>query len=70
VRVRGTQERCIRGHVYDRVVVRPDGTIHQICNSCERMNEREKHVANGGVPRAVRNAPLDMTRTYKKKPLN
>src|SRR6185503_20823816 len=36
-RVRGDSQRCKRGHLYDRVVVRANGTIHRICNTCERL---------------------------------
>ncbi len=38
-RVRGTSERCIRGHTYDGLYVRPDGTIHHLCRTCDRLRE-------------------------------
>lgn len=63
-RVRGDAERCVRGHLYDRFYVRDDGTIHRICNSCERMNERSERAERGAKSRAVKNASLDPTRIY------
>ena len=63
-RVRGDSERCARGHVYDRIYVRPNGSIHRICNECDRMNDRAKRVANGGKPRALRSASNDPSRAY------
>jgi hypothetical protein len=53
-RVRGDAERCLRGHLYDRVYVRPDGRIHRICNTCDRMRERAERLSQGIVPRVFK----------------
>jgi hypothetical protein len=44
-RARGYAERCVRGHLYDRVYTRPNGGIHRICNACNRLNGRIKRAA-------------------------
>lgn len=63
-RLRGDAERCVRGHAYDRVYLRLDGGIHQICNACERMNERMRRAASGSKPRRLRNPSIDPSRVY------
>jgi hypothetical protein len=63
-RVRGDSEHCNRGHVYDRTYVRPDGTIHRICNACDRLTERAKRAATGSKPRELRNLSTDPSRIY------
>jgi len=63
-RVRGDSEHCARGHVYDRIYVRPNGTIHRICNACDRMTDRARRVARGGEPRALRSPSSDPSRAY------
>lgn len=63
-RVRGDSDRCVRGHVYDRIYVRRNGAIHRICNACDRMNDRAKRVASGGKPRALRSPSTDASRVY------
>ena len=63
-RVRGDADRCKRGHLYDRIAVRPDGSIHRICNTCTRINEKAKRAAAGSKPRNLKNPPTDPTRTY------
>ncbi len=63
-RVRGDADRCKREHLYDRIYVRPNGAIHRICNSCDRMNEKAKRAAAGSQPRQLRHAPEDPTRMY------
>jgi hypothetical protein len=66
-RVRGDSERCIRGHVYDRVIVRADGSVHRTCSACVRMADRAERAAKGGKARVVRNPPSDPTRVYAAK---
>jgi hypothetical protein len=68
-RVRGDGERCIRGHVYDRVTVRPDGSVHRSCSACARITDRAERAASGGKARVVRNPPSDPTRVYATKKL-
>jgi hypothetical protein len=63
-RARGDSERCKRGHLYDRVVIRANGSIHRICNSCARINHTAKRRAAGSKPRKLKNTPKDPTRTY------
>lgn len=63
-RVRGDSEHCIRGHVYDRIYVRPDGTIHRICNACDRINDRARRLASGGKGRVLRSHSTDPSRVY------
>ncbi len=63
-RVRGNAEGCIRGHIYDRVYVRPDGAIHRICNACDRMNDRLRRASAGSKPRQLKNASVDPSRVY------
>jgi hypothetical protein len=63
-RVRGDAERCVRGHIYDRIYVRPDGRIHRICNACDRLNDRNKRAATGSEPRRLRSPSLDPSRVY------
>jgi hypothetical protein len=67
-RVRGTSERCKRGHAYDRVIERPDGSVDRSCTACARMADRAERAANGGKSRVVRNPPSDPTRVYRTKP--
>lgn len=55
MRVRGDSERCVRGHIYDRIYVRPDGRIHRICNACDRLRDRAKRAAQGIPPRQFAN---------------
>lgn len=64
-RVRGGQERCIRGHLYDGVRVAPDGSIRQNCSACDRFRDRAKRLAKGGVARIVKTPPNDPTRVYR-----
>ena len=64
-RARGGRDRCIRGHVYDVVAGRADGSIHRRCNSCARLRDRAKRRANGGAQRCVRTAQADSTRRYQ-----
>jgi hypothetical protein len=64
LRVRGTDEHCIRGHVYDRVYVRPDGTIHRVCNACERIRRQASRAALGSKRRMLRNVSADPSRIY------
>jgi len=66
-RVRGTQERCARGHLYDHIYVRPDGTIHRRCNACARQRDREMRLERGGRSRVVRYESPDPTRAYRVK---
>lgn len=63
-RVRGDAERCIRGHVYDGVYLRADGSIHRTCNACDRMNERVKRARAGSTPRRLKNPSSDASRIY------
>jgi hypothetical protein len=53
-RVRGTSDRCKRGHVYDQISVRADGTIHRRCSVCARMAQRLSRLAQGIKPRRFR----------------
>lgn len=67
VRIRGTSERCKRGHLYDGLRVAPDGGVHQTCTTCERILDHEQRRASGRDPRAVRSPPDDATRRYRVK---
>jgi hypothetical protein len=63
-RLRGDAKRCVRGHSYDRVYVRPDGSIHHVCKACERVNERLKRAASGSKQRRLRNPSTDPSHVY------
>jgi hypothetical protein len=63
-RVRGGSDRCIRGHVYDSVEIRADGTIRRRCSACDRIRGREKRAAQGAIARVVRNPSSDSSRVY------
>jgi len=53
-RQRGDSERCVRGHLYDRVDVRPNGNIHRRCSTCDRQRDRQKRLEQGIRPRAFK----------------
>ncbi len=53
-RVRGDAEHCIRGHVYDRIYVRPNGAIQRRCNTCGRARDRAMRATQGSIPRRFR----------------
>ena len=63
-RIRGDAERCVRGHLYDRIDISPDGRIHRRCNTCERINNRERRAALGAKPRRLKNPSPDPSRIY------
>lgn len=63
-RARGDSQRCKRGHLYDTVRLRADGTIHRTCSACARALEKAKRAAGGSKPRSLKNPPADPTRTY------
>lgn len=50
LRVRGTSERCIRGHAYDRMRIW-GGRTRRKCNACARIVQRRKRAAMGIPPR-------------------
>ena len=53
-RVRGTGDRCIRGHPYDSHRVKGD-RIRKTCNACARLRDRAKRAAMGIPPRQFKN---------------
>jgi hypothetical protein len=52
-RVRGDAEHCIRGHTYDHIYVRPDGTVRHRCNTCMRDRARAIRASQGIAPRTT-----------------
>ncbi|TMC34403.1 MAG: hypothetical protein E6J24_06480 [Chloroflexi bacterium] len=64
IRIRGDSERCVRGHLYDGVRVKADGTVRQTCSACARITERERRMRTGSKPRRVRSPSGDPSRVY------
>lgn len=60
VRLKGGSTRCKRGHEYDVVGRRPNGTVHRRCNTCARLLGRRKRALLGIPPRQFR----DVARRY------
>ena len=54
-RVRGTSERCVRGHLYDTHRLKESGRIRKTCNACARLRDRAKRAAKGIPPRQFKN---------------
>lgn len=53
-RVRGSGERCGRGHLYD--THRPKaGHLRQVCHACARLRDRAKRAREGIAPRRFKN---------------
>ncbi|HEV2250831.1 MAG TPA: hypothetical protein VGT60_10035 [Candidatus Limnocylindria bacterium] len=55
VRLKGGSTQCIRGHTYDRVARRRNGTVHRRCNACARLLGRRTRAALGIPPRPFKN---------------
>ena len=53
-RIRGTRERCARGHLYDDYRRKAGGMRH-ICNACARLRDRAKRARRGIPPRQFKN---------------
>lgn len=53
-RVRGTSERCVRGHPYDSHRTK-GGRVRKTCNACARLRDRAKRAAKGIPPRQFKN---------------
>jgi hypothetical protein len=50
-RLKGGSTLCKRGHAYDRVTLRRNGTLHRRCNACARLLGRRQRAALGIAPR-------------------
>jgi hypothetical protein len=55
VRLKGGSTHCKRGHKYDCVSRRRNGTFHRRCNTCARLLGRRKRASLGIAPRAFKN---------------
>ena len=60
IRTRGGPTRCNRGHEYDAVVRRRNGTLRKRCNTCARLRDRRHRAALGIAPRQFK----DLARRY------
>jgi hypothetical protein len=54
-RLKGGSTQCKRGHKYDVVGRRPNGTLHRRCNACARLLGRRKRASLGIAPRPFKN---------------
>lgn len=54
VRLKGSAERCLRGHKYSGVRTR-GGRTRRICRPCDRIRDRAKRAAKGIPPRQFKN---------------
>jgi hypothetical protein len=55
VRLKGGSTHCKRGHKYDVVGRRANGTLHRRCNACARLLGRRKRASLGIAPRPFKN---------------
>lgn len=55
-RLKGDHKHCKRGHEYDRMGRRPNGSMHRRCNACARLLGRRARAAEGIAPRQFANA--------------
>jgi hypothetical protein len=60
LRLKGGSTLCKRGHKYDRVQRRSNGSLHRRCNACARLLSRRKRAALGIAPRQFK----DVRRRY------
>jgi len=51
VRLKGGSTHCERGHEYDLVSRRRNGTLHRRCNECARILGRRARARQGIAPR-------------------
>lgn len=56
VRLKGGSTHCKRGHRYDVVGRRKNGTLRRRCHACARLLDRRKRAALGIPPRPFKNA--------------
>jgi len=55
VRLKGGSTHCKRGHKYDHVGRRRNGTLHRRCNACARLLGRQARARQGIAPRQFKN---------------
>lgn len=56
IRFKGGTTHCKRGHTYDRITRRRNGSLHRRCNACARLLGRRQRAALGIAPRQFTNA--------------